>query len=367
MLEWLINLLVISGVAAFLALLLEIAHRFLADYGECRILINNEQELTVIGGSPLLFSLGENKIFIPSACGGRGTCAYCKVKVLEGGGPILPTEVPYLTDTEMADSVRLSCQVKVRNDLKIEIPEELFLIKEFRVLVDRITDLTPDIKGLDLRIVSPEEGIVFKAGQYVQLEVPEHGKTKEPEFRAYSICSPCQERGRLELMITRVEEGAVSGYVHDFLKQGDELILRGPFGDFYYRDSDKDLLLIATGSGLAPIRSILHHLENNGISRKTTLFLGARTKADLIYFEELKELEKTRPDFTFVPALSRSPENDRWEGEKGRVTDLIERRISAGAEIEAYICGAPAMVEACLSLLIDKGVADESVFFDKFA
>ena len=322
MLQWLTDILIIGGLAAFLALLLEIAHRFLADYGECRILINGEKELTVIGGSPLLFTLGQHNIFIPSACGGRGTCAYCKVKVLEGGGPILPTEKPYLTQEEQEAFVRLSCQVKVRGDLKIRIPEELFNIKEFKVLVEEMYDLTPRIKGLGLKILEPDDGISFKPGQYVQLEVPKHGKVKEPDFRAYSICSPCQMHGFLELMITRVEDGSVSGYVHDILKKGDQLTLRGPFGDFFYRDSDKDLLLIATGSGLAPIRSIIHHLATQGTGRKTLFFFGAKTRDDLMYLDELRGFEQTLPDFTFVPVLSRVGEGDDWDGERGRVTDL---------------------------------------------
>ena len=367
MLDWLVNILIISGLAAFLAFLLEVAHRFLADYGECRILVNGQRELTVTGGSPLLFTLGEQGIFIPSACGGRGTCAYCKVKVLEGGGPVLPTEAPYLSPEEIEAGVRLSCQVKVRGDLSIQIPEELFSVKEYKVLVDRIQKLTPQIKGLDLLILSPEEGIEFKAGQYVQLEVPRKGGAGEGEFRAYSICSACQTKDRLELMITEVEEGIVSGYVHHQLNEGDELILRGPFGDFFYRDSDQDLLLIATGSGLAPIRSILHYLDDNKINRKTMFFFGAKTKADLMYYDELRGFEKKLPDFTFIPTLSRSAPEDEWDGEKGRVTDLIQSRIQPGARMEVYICGAPPMVESCLKLLVAKGIPEESIFFDKFA
>ena len=230
-----------------------------------------------------------------------------------------------------------------------------------------MTDLTPRIKGLNLKIMEPQEGITFKPGQYVQLEVPRHGKVKEPEFRAYSICSTCQEHGYLELMITRVEDGTVSSYVHQILKPGDELTLRGPFGDFYYRDSDKDLLLVATGSGLAPIRSILHYLAEQGISRKTLFFFGAKTRDDLMYLDELKGFEQTLADFSFVPTLSRVEEGDAWDGERGRVTDLIKSRIDSGRNLEVYICGAPPMVESSLALLLEKGVPEESIFFDKFA
>jgi len=365
--QLLIGLLVISGLAALLAALLEVAHRFLADYGECKILVNQEKELTVIGGSPLLFTLAGEGIFVPSACGGRGTCAYCKVKVLEGGGPVLPTELPYLSKEEQEAGVRISCQVKVRNDLKIQIPEELFLIKEFKARVASLFPLTETIKGLRLEILTPEEGIKFKPGQYVQLEIPKYKQTKGTEFRAYSIASSAEVQEAIELMITRVPDGAVSVYVHDYLKESQEVTFRGPFGDFRLQDSDREILLIATGSGLAPIRSILFQLEKDQSPRKTTFFFGARTAKELMYFEELKGLEGKLPDFEFVPVLSRITEKDAWEGEKGRVTDLIERRVEEGAAKDVYICGNPDMVEDCVELLKAKGIPEERIFFDKFA
>ena len=165
--QMIIGILVIAGIGTLLALLLELAGTFIADYGPCQLNINNKKEVEVKGGNPLLFSLAEQGIFIPSACGGKGTCAYCKVKVLEGGGPVLPTETPYLSAQEMEDNVRLSCQVKVRNDLALEIPEELFLIQEFMVRVKNIKDLTPQVKSLNLEILSQKEIISFKPGQYI--------------------------------------------------------------------------------------------------------------------------------------------------------------------------------------------------------
>lgn len=366
MVQLLLSLLAISGIGAVLALLLEIADSYIADYGEKHILINEEKDLLVEGGNPLLFSLMEEGIFIPSACGGRGTCAYCKVKVLEGGGPVLPTETPYLTPDEVKENVRLSCQLKVKNHIRMHIPEEFFLIKEFTVKVEKIEDLTPDTKGLHLKILSPEEGITFKPGQYIQLQVPKYELIKEPEYRAYSVSSGSGDHQRLELVITKVPGGAVSTYVHDYMKEGEELIINGPYGDFYLRDSENDVLLIATGSGLAPIKSILDQIERDQILRKTSLFFGARKPRDLYYFEELKELERIIPNFTFVPTLSRPTEEDQWEGERGRVTDLIERYIPDNASIEVYICGAPAMVESCEELLKKKNIPQEMVFYDKF-
>ncbi len=367
MVQLILSLLIISLIGAVLALLLEIADSYIADYGEKHILINEQKDLIVKGGNPLLFSLMDEGIFIPSACGGKGTCAYCKVKVLEGGGPVLPTETPYLSPDEIKEHVRLSCQVKVKSDLRMEIPEELFLIKEFKVKVEKIENLTPDIKGIRLSILLPEEGIVFKPGQYIQLQVPKYELTKEPEYRAYSIASSAEDHQNLELVITKVPGGAVSTYVHDYMKVGEELLINGPYGDFYLRASERDILLIATGSGLAPIKSMLDQMEREQIQRKTTFFFGARTRRDLYYVEQLKGLEEKIPNYTFVPTLSRPIEQDEWEGEKGRVTDLIEKYVPENAPLEAYICGAPAMVESCEQLLKKKGIPEELLFYDKFA
>ena len=361
-----LGLLILSLLGALLALLIEIADAYLADYGEKHILINEEKSLVVKGGSPLLATLMGEGIFIPSACGGKGTCAYCKVKINEGGGPVLPTESPYLSADELKQKVRLSCQVKVKDDLKITIPEELFLVREFTVRVGKITELTPLIKEVHFKIISPEEGIKFKSGQYIQLQIPEYEKSKDSEYRAYSISSSAKEQGYIELIITKVEEGIVSTYVHDFLKENDELIMTGPFGEFFLRDSDRDILLIGTGSGLAPLLSIVDQIAKEGIKRKTTLFFGDKTPQDLYYMDQLRALEKDLPHFTFVPVLSRTTEKDKWEGEKGRVTNLIEKYIPDQAKIDVYICGNPAMVQSCLDLLEQKGISGENIYFDKF-
>lgn len=362
-----ISILIISGIGALFALLLELADTFIANYGECHISINREKDLVVLGGNPLLFSLMAEGIYIPSACGGKGMCAYCKVKVLEGGGPILPTEIPYLNPEEQEANVRLSCQVKVRNDMVIEIPEELFLIKEFKVKVECIVDLTPYIKGVTLAIQQPEEGIFFKPGQYIQLEVPRYKLSKEPEYRAFSMSSSPKDLFAIEIYVGLINKGIVSTYVHEYLKEEDELVMRGPFGDFYYRDSDRDILLIATGTGLAPIMSILHHIRAENIQRKATLFFGTRTREDLYCIEELREMEKQLPSFTFIPTLSRATEDTQWKGKRGRVTDLIEDLVSERADYDIYICGNPEMVDSCTDGLLEKGISKDQMYFDKFS
>ena len=360
------SILVISCIAGLLAFLIEIAHAYIADYGDCEISINKEKELTVKGGGPLLFTLVEEKIHIPSACGGKGTCSLCKVKVTKGGGPILPTETPYLNQEEVNGNIRLSCQVKVKNDLEIEIPEALFLIKEFDVKVEKIEILTPEINGLHLKIKNAQEGFKFKPGQYVQLKIPKYKRTKQPEYRAYSVASPPEDRFNVKLLITKVPSGAVSTYVHDYLSEGDNLKMTGPFGDFYLRNTDRDILMIATGSGLAPFLSMLHHMRHEGINRKTTLFFGDKHPGDLLCTEEIDGLASELPDFTYIPTLSRVTDKDDWKGEKGRVTDLIEKYVSSKASLDAYICGAPAMVKSCMDLLLEKGIPEGRIMFDKF-
>jgi len=366
MLTLLISLLILSGIAALLALFLEIADSYLADYGEKQILINDQKQLVVEGGRPLLSTLMSRGIFIPSACGGKGTCSYCKVKVLEGGGTVLPTETPYLSPDELNARVRLSCQVKVKDNLKIEIPEELFLVKEYRVRVESIRDLTPEIKSIRLSVLLPEEGITFKAGQYVQFEVPKYKLTSGPEYRAYSISSDAEDHRALELVITKVPQGAVTTYVHDFLKEGETLRAMGPYGDFYLRNSNRDILFIATGSGMAPVKSMLYQVEREQTQRKVQFFFGARTQKDLYFQEELLAWEKTLPDFKYVPTLSRPLDEEPWQGEKGRVTRLIEKYIPEGANVDVYICGAPAMVDSCAEILKTKKIPKERIFFDKF-
>jgi Na+-transporting NADH:ubiquinone oxidoreductase subunit F len=357
---------VISAIAALLAFLLEVADSYIADYGIRSIDINGERKLEVAGGRPLLGTLMEEGVFVPSACGGKGTCAYCKVGVLEGGGAVLPTETPYLSAEELAAGIRLACQVKVKKDLRLELPPEYFSIREYRVLVEKAELCRYDIRKVTLKILEPAEGITFVPGQYLQLQVPGYEGSARPEFRAYSIASDTAEHGRVALMITKVEGGIVSTYVHDHLREGDELVARGPFGDFHLLDSERDILLIATGSGLAPILSILFQIEREGIGRKTTLFFGGRGARDIFCRDELAGFEERLENFTFLPALSQDGPEEGWTGERGRVTSLIEKYVADGAPVDVHLCGSPPMVRACIDLLAGKGIAADKVAYDKF-
>ena len=366
MVHLLLSLVALSCLGAGLAFLLEIADSYLGFYGECQIDINTgERELTVQGGGTLLSTMMEQGIFIPSACGGRGSCGYCKVKVHEGGGPLLPTETPWLKPEEVDAHVRISCQIKVRGNMNIEIPVELFLIKEFRSRVESLRGLTDEIKELRLR-PADSESITFKPGQYIQFQVPEYEHCPESVYRAYSIASPAHDPTGITLIVTKVPGGLATTYIHEVLKEGDEVTFSGPYGEFYLRDSDRDIFLVATGSGLAPIMSILHQISEERISRKTTLVLGARHRRDLFYLGELEALKQEIPGLEVILTLSRPEEEDHWEGERGRVTDVLEKIIKNGTDKAAYLCGNPAMVESCAELLTKKGIPQELIFYDKF-
>ena len=361
----LVSIIVVSAVAGGLAAALVIAERFITNYGECEILINKDKSLKVRGGKSLLESLSQNKIFIPSACGGRGTCAYCKVKVLEGGGPLLPTEEPYLDKDELQAGVRLSCQVKVRNDLKITIPEELFSIQEFSATVDRITDLTHDIKEFRFRLKDPPR-IDYTPGHYVQLFTPAYDGNEEV-YRAYSISSDPKEKDIVELVIRLVPGGICTTYCFEKLQDGDPVKFNGPYGEFRLSGTRAPMVFIAGGSGMAPIKCILHQMENENIQREAVYFFGANHVNELFYLEEMKRFEDVLANFKFVPVVARPEEDADWQGETGLVTEAVDRHFDDASGHEAYLCGSPGMIDASVNVLRGLGMPQENVFYDKFA
>jgi len=356
----------VTGTCLAFALVLLVAERYLAKYGPCAIDLNRgSKRLEVQGGKSLLASLMAHGIFIPSACGGRGTCAYCKLKVLGGGGPVLPTEEPLLSPEERAASIRLSCQVKVRNDLAIEVPESLFRVRQYRGVVERIRDLTPDIKELRIRLVEPD-AIEFTAGQYVQLECPAYGTNPEPVYRAYSLSSPPSDQGHIELIIRLAPGGICTTWVFTLLKEGDAVAFNGPYGEFRLSDSDCGMVWIAGGSGMAPFWGIARHLREKGIERPVTFFFGAVKRDGLFLVEEFRELERALPSFRFVPALSGAAEGDGWTGERGLITEVVARGVPDGSDLEGYLCGSAGMIDASIKVLHARGIPQERIFYDKF-
>jgi Na+-transporting NADH:ubiquinone oxidoreductase subunit F len=357
---------VMCALTSLLAVIMVIADATIANYGEVTLTINGEKTLTVDGGSSLLSTLKEEEIFIPSACGGRGSCGLCKLKVLEGAGEPLPTETPWLTPDEVAAQVRLSCQVKVKNDLRIEVPEALFSVKQFEAEVSALRNLTHDIKEVRLALKAPG-GITFRAGQYIQFEVPAYELTDEPVYRAYSLSSSPADGSEIELEVRYVPNGICTTYVHQHLAVGEPVTVNGPYGEFYLRDTERDIIFIAGGSGMAPIKSILHEMARRGNRRKARYFFGARSMRDLFLLEEMKALEGELADFCFIPGLSDPAPDDDWSGETGLITEVVGRHTANAAQAEAYLCGSPLMIDACVAVLKEKGMPEERIYFDKFA
>ena len=359
--------LVSGATSGVLAVLLVIAERYLANYGTCAIDINQgSKRLEVQGGRPLLATLMAEQIFIPSACGGRGTCAYCKVKVLEGGGQLIPTEENLLTQEEIADSVRISCQLKVRSDMAIEIPEHLFLVKQFTGIVERMQDLTHDTKLLRIQLSEPAT-IAFTPGQYIQLECPAYGDNPEPVYRAYSIASPPSDDGAIELIVRLAPGGICTTWVFTMLKEGDDVRLNGPYGEFRLSDDpDAEMVWIAGGSGMEPFWSIVRHMREQGIDRKVTYFFGAVRADGLFLVDEFRELEREMPSFRFLPALSAPEESDHWDGERGLITEVVARHVDGGDSKEGYLCGSAGMIDAAVRVLEEKGIPEDRIYYDKF-
>jgi Na+-transporting NADH:ubiquinone oxidoreductase subunit F len=360
-------ILALCGLCGALAALLVIADRIVNNYGTRKLRINNgEREFEVQGGSTVLSALSQQKLFIPSACGGRGSCGLCKLVITRGGGPLLPTEEPHLSVAERAANVRLSCQVKIREDMDVEIPRHLFAIKSYRARVVQLDPLTYDIRRLRLELLEPET-IDFVPGQYVQLETPVYGKNPEPVYRAYSLATPVDDKRHVDLIIRLVPNGICTTWVFTLLKVGTEVKLNGPYGDFRLSESEREMIFIAGGSGMAPFVSMLSDLQKRHSTRRCRYFFGARARRDLFCLEEMLAYEKVLPNFRFIPALSQPQAQDQWDGETGLITQVVERHCPDGSNQEAYLCGSPGMIDACVKVLTAKGVPADRIFFDKFA
>ena len=360
-----IAVLIISSIAAALAALLVISEYFIARYGQCKITINQKRELDIQGGRSLLSSLTENKIFIPSACGGRGTCGLCKLKVIDGAGQLLPTEEPFLSEEERNSNTRICCQVKVRNDIEIEIPPELFNIREYTCRCIQITDLTYDIKQFRFELIEPET-IDYIPGQYMQLLTPVYEKSSEEIYRAYSMSSDPTDKTAIETIIRLVPGGICTTYCFNYLKVGDTVLLNGPYGDFRLSDTDAPIVFIAGGSGMAPIKCILHHMQNTKNPRKATYYFGANTAKDMYMLDQMLQFESDLANFRFVPALAAPGPDEKWDGELGLVTDVVRRDLKNPSEAEAYLCGSPGMIDAATKVLIEMGMGQDKIFYDKF-
>jgi Na+-transporting NADH:ubiquinone oxidoreductase subunit F len=369
---FLIGPLTVSIISTLLALIISLVDRVVNNYGIVKIDINKKQKtFDIKGGAPLLFTLAEQNIFLPSACGGKGTCGTCKVKIESDVGPHLPTEVPLLEKAELEQNVHLACQLKVKKDLQITIPEELFAIQQFKTEVISVRDVTHDIKEVYVKLIEPNS-ISFKAGQYAQLVIPPYDRIKQSTQRAYSMLSTPQDSEQLGFLIRLVPGGIATTYVHTILKQWDKMDVIAPMGEFMLHESDAIMLCIAGGSGMAPLYSIIFNMvETGNIDREVWYFFGARNLKELFYIERFRKLEKKWPSFHFIPALSEPLAKDNWQGETGLITKVLDKflktRISPDKTKEGYLCGSPGMINACIKVLKEYNVRQDKIYFDKFA
>ncbi len=335
--------------------------------GEARIVINGgERIIRAPVGRPVLFALMGERIFIPSACGGRASCGQCRVRVLSGASDHVPEERAILSEEERARGIHLACQTRPRGEISIHLPAASLRARQFACRVGRIRDLARDMREVDLELVEPE-GMSFEAGQYVQFLLPGTEHDPQPVYRAYSMASPPSCRSRLTLLMARVPGGACTTYVFDRLRTGQRVTVNGPFGEFTLRESTRRILFIASGSGIAPIRGLLHDMAEKRIARPAAFLYSARTAADLVYHEEMQAMGRRLPGFTYVPILTHPRGDEPWDGERGGLPAALARLLPTLTDHEAYLCGGPGMVDASLNALRSKGVREELIFFDKFS
>ena len=425
------TLVVLCGVILLLSWMLIYARKQLVPQGEVKIIVNGDEEnpMMVQPGSTLLSALSDKSVFLPSACGGGGTCAMCECHVYEGGGDVLPTEMNHLTRKEAAEKKRLACQVKVREDMKISIPDEIFGIKKWECEVVSNDNVASFIKEFVVKLPDGEE-LDFESGGYVQIDVPEitvnykdmdisaHPEhhddpnkfqsewdkfklwdlkmvNEEEQFRAYSMANHPAEGNIVKLNIRiatppfdrakngwmDVNPGVCSSYVFG-LKPGDKCTISGPYGEFFIKDTKKEMVYIGGGAGMAPLRSHLFHLFHTlkTTDRKVSYWYGGRTKRELFYIEEFRQIEREFPNFKFYVALDNPLEEDNWQvkddidspgdGFKGYIMPVcVEQYLNKHPEpeeIEYYFCGPPMMNKSVIDALDRLGVPEENIAFDDF-
>ncbi|HQQ02133.1 MAG TPA: NADH:ubiquinone reductase (Na(+)-transporting) subunit F [Bacteroidales bacterium] len=405
-----ISSIIFLAVVLLLVAILLFAKTKLSPSGPVKIRINDEKEIEVSSGSTLLSTLASEKLFLPSACGGQGTCGMCKCQVLKGGGSILPTEVGFFNRKQILDNWRLGCQVKVRENMEIRIPPEVFGIKKWECTVVSNRNVATFIKEFILKL--PEgEFLKFKSGGYIQIDVPPcevdfskdifveeeyrdewdrlnlwslKMKNTEPIFRAYSMANHPAEGNIIMLNVRiatppfdrktggfmKVNPGICSSYIFS-RKPGDKVAVSGPYGEFHIKDTNREMMFIGGGAGMAPMRShIFDQFLTKQTTRKATFWYGGRSLRELFYIEDFKKIEQQFPNFKFYVALSEPKPEDNWTGYTGFIHQVIMDNYlkfhPEPEEIEYYLCGPPPMNAAVLRMLDDYGVPPENIAYDDF-
>ena len=402
---------ILLGVGMFtvivlsLVVLILVARSWLVSSGDVTIEINGERKITVPAGGKLLQTLAGQDIFLSSACGGGGSCAQCKCIGESGGGEMLPTEEAHFTRRDASEGWRLSCQTPVKQDMKIRVPEEVFGVRKWECTVESNFNVATFIKELTLRL--PEgESVDFRAGGYVQLECPPHevaykdfhiqdefradwdkfnlwrfvSRVNEPVVRAYSMANYPGEKGIVKFNIRvaspppkggdNIPPGKMSSWVFN-LKPGDKVTVYGPFGEFFAKETDNEMVFIGGGAGMAPMRShIFDQLKRLKSKRKISFWYGARSLREAFYVDEFDQLAKENPNFTWTLALSDPLPEDNWKGPTGFIHNVLYENYlkdhPAPEDCEFYMCGPPVMNAAVIKMLTDLGVERDSIFLDDF-
>jgi Na+-transporting NADH:ubiquinone oxidoreductase subunit F len=376
----------------------------LVSTGDVNITINGEKTITVPAGGKLLQTLAAQKLFVPSACGGGGTCAQCRVKIYSGGGSILPTEEGHINKREAYCGDRLSCQVAVKQDMEIEVPEEVFGVQKWRCKVRSNDNVATFIKELVLELPEGED-VKFRAGGYIQIEAPAYSlsykdfdvdeeyhpdwdrfkiwdfKSEVPEAieRAYSMANYPGEKGIVMLNVriaspppgsSGIPAGKMSSFIFN-LKAGDEVTISGPFGDFFARETPKEMVFVGGGAGMAPMRSLIFdQMDRLKTNRKVTFWYGARSKREMFYVEDFDRLQRQNNNFTWNVALSDATPEDNWDGYTGFIHNvLFEEYLKshpAPEDCEYYMCGPPIMNQSVINMLLGLGVDREDIMLDDF-
>ncbi len=393
-----------TGIVLILVGLILSARVKLVASGNVTITINDKRMIETPVGGKLLGALGNARLFVSSACGGAGTCGVCRVQVFEGGGAVLPTETSHITKREAREGYRLSCQVAVKQDMKIGIPDEVFGVKKWECTVRSNRNVATFIKELVLEL-SPNEQVDFRAGGYIQIQCPpyersfkdfdveerfrddwdrlnlwEHvSRVNEPVERAYSMANYPDERGIIMLNVRistpppnteDVPPGKMSSYVFG-LKPGDKVTIFGPFGDFFARETDKEMVFVGGGAGMAPMRShIFDQLRRLKSTRKISFWYGARSKREMFYVDDFDTLAAEHDNFEWHVALSNPLPEDDWRGHTGFIHDVLYHAYlkthPAPEDCEYYLCGPPMMITAVIEMLLGLGVERENIMFDDF-
>ncbi|MGZ8927401.1 MAG: NADH:ubiquinone reductase (Na(+)-transporting) subunit F [Methylobacter sp.] len=404
MLEILLGIIIFTAFVIALVFVIIGAKSKLVAEGDVEILINDEKKIHVPVGSKLLTALADNGLFVSSACGGGGTCGQCKVKVNSGGGEILATELSHISKREAAHGERLACQVSIKHNMDIEVEDSVFGVKKWECTVKSNDNVATFIKELVLELPAGEE-IKYRAGGYIQIECPPHvskysdfnveerfrddwdkfnlwryvSTVKEPALRAYSMASYPEEK---EIMLNvriatpppgapdSVPPGIMSSYIFS-LKPGDKCIVSGPYGEFFAKETDAEMVFIGGGAGMAPMRShIFDQLRRLKSKRKMSFWYGARSKREMFYVEDFDMLAKENENFEWHVALSDPLPEDNWTGYTGFIHNvLFEEYIKnhpAPEDCEFYMCGPPMMNSAVIKMLLDNGVEPENILLDDF-